>query len=294
MRIAVASGKGGTGKTTLATNLAAVLARQGVAVRLVDADVEEPDCHLFLKPGNDRSETVGVLIPQVDEDRCTGCGRCAEVCAFKAVTVIGSTVLVFPELCHSCGACTLLCPEGALREVERVTGVIRHGMVTLPERPAFPLVSGVLNVGEGKAVPTTRAAVAASRGPLDDIVLIDAPPGTSCPVIEAVRGTDLVVLVTEPTPFGLHDLELAVSMSRALRLRCVVALNRSDLGDDRVRRYCAAEGIEIVLELPYDRRIAEAYACGRLLVDAVDGLEEMLIASWERIAAAALGEEVAS
>ena len=286
MRIAFASGKGGTGKTTMATNFAALLAGRGVAVRLLDADVEEPDCHLFLHPRVERTEPVHVLIPEVDEAACTGCGVCAEVCAFKAITVIGTTVLVFPELCHSCGACALLCPEKAIREVGREPGRVEHATVALERRPPFPLATGILSVGEAKPVPTTRATMAAADGAAD-VVLVDAPPGTSCPVIEAVKGSDLVVLVTEPTPFGLHDLRLAVEMVRALSLPCVVAVNRADLGDDRVHRFCADEGLEIVLELPNDRRIAEAYARGDLLIDAVEGLDETLGAAWERIAAAA-------
>ena len=294
MRIAMASGKGGTGKTTLATNLAALLAKRGVAVRLLDADVEEPDCHLFLHPTIERREPVRVEVPVVDDARCDACGVCAEVCAFSAITVIGSTVLVFPELCHSCGACYLLCPEGAIREESRDTGVVEYGRASLPGRAAFPLVTGVLAVGEAKAVPTTRATVAAADDANVDVVLIDAPPGTSCPVIEAVRGSDLVVLVTEPTPFGLHDLELAVEMVRALDLRCVVAVNRADLGDDRVQRYCAAEGLEIVLELPNDRRIAEAYARGELLLDAIPDLEQRLSTAWDWITAATRRTEVAS
>jgi MinD superfamily P-loop ATPase len=294
MRIAIASGKGGTGKTTLATNLAAILAGRRMTVRLLDADVEEPDCHLFLRPSIEREEPVRILIPVVDDARCTACGTCADVCAFKAITVIGSTVLVFPELCHSCGACALLCPEDAIREEGRETGVVEFGTVGLPGRPEFGLVTGVLTVGEAKAVPTTRATLAAADDASVDVVLVDAPPGTSCPVIEAVRGSDLVVLVTEPTPFGLHDLELAVDMVRALGLRCVVVVNRADLGDDRVRRFCSSEDIEIVLELPNDRRIAEAYARGELLLDAVAGLEDKLSAAWERIFAAARRHEVAS
>ena len=294
MRIAVASGKGGTGKTTLSVNLAALLADGGQAVRLLDADVEEPNCHLFLRPQDESGSPVEVLIPLIDDERCTACRTCADVCAFNAITVIGASVLVFPELCHSCGACTMLCPESAIREDGRVTGEIRRGMVVRPDGGHFELVTGVLTIGEAKAVPVTKDVLATACEGAMDVVLIDAPPGTSCPVIESVRGSDLVVLVTEPTPFGLNDLRLAVEMVRALGLRAVVAVNRVGVGDDRVRRYCADEGLEIVLELPDDRRVAEAYSRGELLVDALPGLRGELRQAWQRIAAAAVAEEVRS
>lgn len=294
MRVAIASGKGGTGKTTVATGLAAMLAARGTAVRLVDADVEEPDCHLFIRPDVRARETVTVTVPVADETVCDLCGACAEVCAFKAITVVGSTVLVFPELCHSCGACTLFCPRHAIREVGRETGVVEYGRASFGERGSFELVTGVMNVGEAKAVPTTRAAVAAggSSGPTPEVTLVDAPPGTSCPVIEAVKGADVVVLVTEPTPFGLHDLELAVQMVRKLDLPFVVAVNRAGAGDDRVEAYCTREGITIALRVADDRRVAEAYARGELAVFAVDGNEDLLAAAWERIAQTARPEEV--
>lgn len=293
-RIAVASGKGGTGKTTLSVNLAALLADAGLQVRLLDADVEEPDCHLFLDVVDETVDPVDVLVPVVDDERCTACRTCADVCAFKAITVIGTSVLVFPELCHACGACALLCPEGALREEGRQTGVVRRGVVGRPGGARFSLVTGVLDVGEAKAVPVTKATVRGVGD--DDIVIVDAPPGTSCPVIESVRGSDLVVLVTEPTPFGLNDLRLAVEMVRALGLRAVVAVNRAEPGADLVRDYCAEEGLEIVLELPNDRRIAEAYARGELLVDALPDVRGALAEAWERIvvAAASTPEEVTS
>jgi MinD superfamily P-loop ATPase len=237
---------------------------------------------------------VEVLIPVVDDERCTACRTCADVCAFSAITVIGSSVLVFSELCHSCGACEMFCPESAIREEGRVTGEIHRGTVVRPGGRKFELVTGVLSVGEAKPVPVTKNVIAATGERAIDVVLVDAPPGTSCPVIESVRGSDLVVLVTEPTPFGLNDLRLAVEMVRALGLRAVVAVNRAGLGDDRVQQYCADESLDIVLELPDDRRVAEAYSRGELLVDALPELHEKLQRAWDRIRAAAVAEKVRS
>jgi MinD superfamily P-loop ATPase len=275
--IAIASGKGGTGKTTVATNLAIVAVQAGMSVRLLDCDVEEPDCALFLDPVPERTRVVEVPMPEVDDALCTRCGVCADVCEFRAIVVLPGDVLVFPELCHSCGACSLLCPAHAITEVPRRVGVVDFGRAAVAAtagvgEPAggIETVAGRLDVGEAKSPPVIKAVKDLGDGEVD-LILIDAPPGTSCPVIESVRGVDLVLLVSEPTPFGLYDLTLAVEAMRALRLPFVVVANRADAGDDRLRDYCAREGIDILLEIPDDRRLAEAYSNG---TPAVIGLPE--------------------
>jgi MinD superfamily P-loop ATPase len=257
MKVAVASGKGGTGKTTVATNLAWVAATCGRSVSYVDCDVEEPNGHLFLAPEWRADQVVTRPVPQVDEARCTHCGKCGEICQFSAIAPLDVTVLVFPELCHGCGGCRLVCPAGAIREVPREIGMLRIGHA---EQIRF--TSGLLNVGEAMSPPLIRQVKAAA--PQADLTLIDAPPGTSCPVIEAVRGVDFVLLVTEPTPFGLNDLRLAVDMTRALGLPMGVVINRADSGDRETRRYARAEGLPVLAEIPDDRRVAEAYSRGEL------------------------------
>lgn len=257
MRIAVASGKGGTGKTTVATNVAYMAAEEGRAVAYLDCDVEEPNGHLFLKPEIHETRTIGKLLPQVDSDLCTLCGRCAQVCRYGAMACVGKQVLVFAELCHSCGGCALACPSGAIREVSRPIGQLRLGRAG-----TIDFVEGRLNVGEAMSPPAIRAAKAAA--PRADLTILDCPPGTSCPVIESVRGSDLVLLVTEPTPFGLNDLKLAVEMVRALKMRLAVVVNRCDAGDAEVRDYCAAQRIPILVEIPDERAVAEAYSRAQL------------------------------
>jgi MinD superfamily P-loop ATPase len=256
--ISVASGKGGTGKTLVATSLA--LSLDEGAVQLLDCDVEEPDAHILLRPEFERSEPVLVPVPQVDHERCTYCARCSEVCVFNAIAVMGRTVLVFPELCHGCGACSYVCPEDAISEEGREVGLVEMARVG-----KVRFVHGRLAIGEAMPVPAIRAVKA--RVDPRTTVIIDAPPGTACAVVETVRGSDFCLLVTEPTPFGLYDLTLAVELMRDLSIPCGVVINRDGLGDDAVDRYCAEQGLPVLLRIPFDRRIAELYCRGVTLAE---------------------------
>lgn len=255
MRIAIASGKGGTGKTTLAVGLALTA---GQPLQLLDCDVEEPNCHLFLRPEFTESRVVGIPVPQVDETRCTACGRCGEICQYNAIVSLRTVPLVFPELCHGCGGCARVCPEDAIREVEREIGVVERAQCG-----PVDFAHGRLRVGEALSPPLIRAVLALGRDD-DGITLIDAPPGTACPVVAALRGADCVVLVTEPTPFGHNDLTLAIEVVRKLGIPHGVVINRAGSGDDRVGRYCQEESIPILQEIPDDRRVAECYSRGEV------------------------------
>jgi len=254
MIITVASGKGGTGKTTIATNLAVALNRP---LTLLDCDVEEPNAHLFLRPEMTERFPFEVAVPEIIMEKCTLCGKCQELCQFNALAVLPQTVLLFPELCHSCGGCSLICPEQAVVEGRRVMGEVERG-----RRGQIAFVHGRLRVGEAMAPPLIRRVK--QEAPSHGLTLIDAPPGTSCPVVTTLWGSDFVILVTEPTPFGLHDLELAVGAIRELQLACGLVINRADLGDRRVHEYAAREGLPVLLEIPFDRRAAELYAQGEL------------------------------
>jgi MinD superfamily P-loop ATPase len=253
MIISIASGKGGTGKTTIAVNLALSLPKG--TVQLIDCDVEEPNSHLFLSPTIHQVTSVGIPVPRIDESKCTYCGKCAKVCEYHAIAVILKTVLVFDELCHGCGACSYFCPEEAISEVEREIGIVQEGSAN-----GIPFANGVLNVGEPMASPLIRKAKEKIQE--DKIVILDAPPGTACPVIETVKGSDLCILVTEPTPFGLNDLELAVGMLQKLHIPMGVVINKADIGDRKVWDYCHSENIPIFAEIPMDRQIAESYSKG--------------------------------
>lgn len=264
MIISIASGKGGTGKTTIATNLAISLEGD---VQLLDCDVEEPNAHLFIQPVFEKSQIEFTPIPEVNMQKCSLCGKCAEICQFKAIVVVGDSVLPFPELCHSCGGCSWVCPERAIQEVGRELGVIEYG-----HKGSLEFVHGKLRVGEAMSPPLIRKVRAYARS--GALTIIDAPPGTSCPVIASMKGADFVLLVTEPTPFGLHDLELAVGAVRILDIACGLIINRADMGDDRVRAYAARENLPILMEIPFDREIAQAYSHGRMLVDLFPGWKE--------------------
>ncbi|MBN1859804.1 ATP-binding protein [Candidatus Bipolaricaulota bacterium] len=259
MRIVIASGKGGTGKTTVAINLALSLEEQEEP-QLVDADVEEPNAHLFLHPQITAHRTVTKLLPAVDEQKCTACGACAEACQFNALSVVAGKVLVFDQLCHGCGRCTLVCPERAIAEVPHKLGIIETG--TASSFLAF--AQGLLRVGEAMATPIIHA--------LGDVIdpsrlsLVDAPPGTGCPTIAAMHSADLALLVTEPTPFGLHDLRAAIGVANALDVPVAVVINRDGIGDDQVDAFCRHERIPVIMRIPFRREIAAAYAIGEPLV----------------------------
>ena len=273
MIVAIASGKGGTGKTSVAVNLARML---DTPIQLLDCDVEEPNAHLFLAGTPIGEETIHIAVPDFDADQCDACDKCVEFCQFNALASVGKTPLLFPELCHGCGGCMLVCPQDAIREKDYRIGVVRTaraGNITLK--------SGCLDVG----VLLASTLVHALKERMEDGIttILDAPPGTACQAVATLRGSDFVVLVTEPTPFGLHDLTLAIDTVRALDLHFGVVVNRVGVGDDRVQRYCANEGIPILLEIPDDRRVAEAYSRGELMVDALPEYRAWFAQLWQSI-----------
>ena len=278
MIVAIASGKGGTGKTSLAVNLARTLERiHAMPVQLLDCDVEEPNAHLFLAGTPLGEETINIAVPDFDPEKCDACDKCVEFCQFNALASVGKTPLLFPELCHGCGGCTLVCPQDAIREKDYRIGVIktaRAGSITLK--------SGCLDVG----VSLASTLVHALKERLEDGVttILDAPPGTACQAVATLRGSDFVVLVTEPTPFGLHDLSLAVATLRPMGLPLGVVVNRAD-GDSRVQDYCRAQNIPLLAELPDDRRVAETYARGELLFDRLPEWRGFFETLWNQIEA---------
>lgn len=264
MIISIASGKGGTGKTTISTNLAYSLDEQ---VQLLDCDVEEPNAHLFLNPIFKDNESVNAPIPEINSEKCTFCKKCMEICRYGTIAVLKKEVMVFPNLCHSCGGCFEVCKDKAVIEKERSLGKIELG-----NAGAIDFVHGRLNIGQ-VMVPPVIKKVRSFTSP-DKVTIIDAPPGTSCPVIAAMNNTDFVLLVTEPTPFGFHDLKLAVETVKILNIPCGLVINRSDMGNDEVKNYAEKHKLPILMEIPFDRQIAQIYSKGQIMAENLPGYKE--------------------
>lgn len=266
MIISIASGKGGTGKTTVATSLALSI---NSGIQFLDCDVEEPNAHIFLKPRIRERKPAYIPVPEIDEARCNYCGKCREVCAYNAIAVIPpsdnnkkGSILVFPHLCHGCGACSALCSEKAIKEVNREIGVVEFGSCGKIE-----FIHGKLNIGEAMSPPLIRQVKEYINS--KKTVIIDVPPGTSCPVVVSVKDSDYTILVTEPTPFGLNDLILAVEVLRKLKISFGVVINRADIGDGKVEEYCQKENISILMKIPFSKDIAISYSEGIPTVEAL-------------------------
>lgn len=276
MKIAVASGKGGTGKTTLSTNLSLFLAQNIKEVVYIDCDVEEPNGHLFLKPVLNKRIPSSIPVPVIDESKCTACGECVRFCEYKAIVRLGKNIMVFPELCHGCGGCTILCQQHAIQEKSREIGLIESGKSGM-----IRFVHGRLNIGEAMSPPLIRDVL--RQVCKNGINIIDAPPGTSCPVIASIRDADFVLLVTEPTPFGLNDLGLALDMIKELGIPHGVIVNRAEEGNNAAEEFCKRRQTDILTCIPYDRRIAECYSRGEMILQVVPYLQKILNELWQAI-----------
>ncbi len=276
MKIAIASGKGGTGKTTIATNLAVSISQESNRVEYIDCDVEEPNGHIFLKPDITRTEDVTVSVPSVNNELCIHCGKCGQLCQYSAITCLKNKVLVFEGMCHSCGGCMEICPARAITEKQRKIGIAEFG-----KSKDVYFRHGKLDIGTIQ----TPALIRYIKNTIvpDAITIIDAPPGTSCPVVETIKQCDFVLLVTEPTPFGLNDLILAVDMVKALNIPFSVGINRCDVGDTKVLEYCRNEGIEVDIEIPNDRRIAESYSRGIMMIEQMPEYKEIFKKTYQKI-----------
>ncbi len=286
MIVTVASGKGGTGKTTVVCALARILEPElGETLSVVDLDVEAPNAALFLKPEIKSTEDAFLAVPRVDEKRCTRCRACAEVCQFQAIAVLGEVIFTSSEMCHACGGCAMVCPEAAISWDRRLLGQVRRGRLG---RATY--LEGRLRIGEAMSPPLMRQVKSAFDS--EQIILVDAPPGTSCPAVAAVKGSDVVVMVTEPTPFGRNDLALALKAFAPLNLPLGVVINRTpsdSLGSALAQTLdlCRDHGAPVWLKIPDDRGVAQAYARGLTLIQARPELEPELRRLWQRILKAA-------
>jgi len=280
MKLAVASGKGGTGKTTIAVSLALAASRSGIPVFFYDCDVEAPNAALFLHPELDQAVDASILVPEVKKDLCTLCGQCVEVCAYNALALVGDDVLVFHEMCHGCGSCTANCPENAIMEVPHRIGVIESGFAG-----EIRFSHGRMDIGQAMATPIIHKMKSGIPDSEEGLVLLDAPPGSACPVVETARDMDHVLMVTEPTPFGFHDLRQAVKLVRGeMGVPVGVIINRDGIGDEQVEQYCNEQDIPIYFRIPFDRAIAEGYSDGKPLIDIKPGFKNEFLKMLERIA----------
>ncbi len=278
MQIAVASGKGGTGKTTIATSLALSLASQA-NVRYFDCDVEAPNGHIFLKPVLDQISPAVILIPQIQTEKCTACGKCVEVCQFHALAKVGKNILVFPQLCHGCGSCTWNCPENAIIEVPNPIGTLERGKA----RENIAFLRGQLTISEPMATPIIRQLKKMEQPSEEFVDIFDAPPGASCSVVETLQGVDFALLVTEPTPFGLHDLKQMIGIVRDMKIPAGLVINRDGIGDDSLEELIEKEQLPILLRVPFNRLLAENLAAGQSLVDVMPEYRGVLVKLYQQI-----------
>ncbi len=279
MKIVVASGKGGTGKTTIATSMAVSLASL-TNTRYLDCDVEAPNGHLFLDVDFVDQHNVNILIPQIQTQLCTGCGKCVDVCQFHALAIIGKKVMVFPQLCHGCGSCTLNCPEGAILESPHPIGEIKQGV---SNRRGFEYFQGILTISEPMATPIIRQLKKQQDNQLSGVEIYDAPPGAACSAVEALRNCDYAVLVTEPTPFGLHDLKQIFKITEEMGIPAGVIVNRDEGNFQPLNEFCSLKNLPIIKRIPFDRKIAEGISQGKLLIDVYPAYEGMFIQIFNEI-----------
>ena len=278
MQITVISGKGGTGKTTVATNLAYISNKLGNNTCYADLDVEAPNGAIFLKPSISTTTDVTILIPEVDDSKCISCGLCSEICRYGAISFAGKKVEIFPNLCHSCGGCYLVCPTNAISENEMRVGQIEYGKAY-----GFDFYQGKLDIGKREAVRIIDELnnILTEK---DSIIFADASPGTTCPVVSACRNADFVLAVTDPTPFGISDLKLTLDMIKRLSIPLGIFINRSDIGDlYRLESLTRSRNIPILGKLNYSREIAENYSSGKLLTQISSDIEDLFIQLFDRL-----------